>query len=395
MQFVDLQAQYSRIQQEVEAAVLGVMRRGQYIMGPEVAELERALAGFVGVDHAIGCASGTDALVMALMAKGIGPGDAVFTPPFTFVATAEAIALVGATPVFVDIDLKTFNIDPSALEQAVRAVRECDGDLHPLPRFGAERLRALRPRAVIAVDLFGVPADYRAINAIAAEQQLSVIEDAAQSFGAMQDGSRAGALSEIGCTSFFPAKPLGCYGDGGALFTDDAELAAMLRSIRVHGQGDHKYDNVRIGIAGRLDTMQAAVLLAKLPFFDDELKQRQRVAELYSERIAHAGLPLTRPAVATGSTSAWAQYSLLGRSGEERGRVIEALRRAGVPTAIYYPKPLHLQQAFAPLAYRSGDFPVSEDAARRVFSLPMHPYLGDDDVEAVCAAMAEAIDDRV
>lgn len=395
MQFVDLQAQYARIQQEVEAAVLGVMRHGQYIMGPEVAELERALAGFVGVEHAIGCASGTDALVMALMAKGIGPGDAVFTPPFTFVATAEAIALVGATPVFVDIDLETFNIDPSALERAVRALRGGDAGLHPLPRLGAEKLRALRPRAVIAVDLFGVPPDYRAINAIAAEQQLSVIEDAAQSFGAMQDGRRAGALAEIGCTSFFPAKPLGCYGDGGALFTDDAELAAMLRSIRVHGQGDHKYDNVRIGIAGRLDTMQAAVLLAKLPFFEDELKQRQRVAELYSERIAREGLPLTRPAVAAGSTSAWAQYSLLARSGEERGRMIEALGRAGVPTAIYYPKSLHLQQAFARLGYRSGDFPVSEDAARRVFSLPMHPYLGDDDVEAVCAAMVEAIDDRV
>ena len=390
MQFVDLQAQYGQIQEEVEAAVLRVMRGGHYIMGPEVAQLEQALASMVGVDHAIGCASGTDALVMALMAKGIGPGDAVFAPPFTFVATAEAIALVGATPVFVDIDLATFNIDAEALERAVRALREGDDRLHPLPRFDREGLRRLRPRAVIAVDLFGLPADYRAINAVATNHELCVIEDAAQSFGAMQDGERAGALSEIGCTSFFPAKPLGCYGDGGALFTNDGELAAVLRSIRVHGQGSHKYDNVRIGVAGRLDTIQAAVLLAKLPLLEGELEQRRRVAARYSKRISSAGLGLLTPEVPQGCLSAWAQYALLARSTADRERLLTALGQAGVPTAIYYPRPLHLQPAFANLGYRVGDFQLSEDAAQRVFSLPMHPYLDDGEIDMIVDVLASA-----
>lgn len=390
MQFIDLQAQYREVQDAVEAAVLRVLRGGQYIMGPEVQQLERQLAQFVGVDHAISCASGTDALVMALMAKEIGPGDAVFTVPFTFIATAEAIALTGATPVFVDIAPSSFNIDPSALGRAVRALREGNCDMHPLPRIARGQLERLRPRAVIAVDLFGAPADYRAINAVASAEQLTIIEDAAQSFGASQQGKRAGALAEIGCTSFFPAKPLGCYGDGGALFTGDAEIAAVLRSIRVHGQGQHKYDNVRIGVAGRLDTVQAAVLLAKLPIFERELRQRQAVARHYSDAIDAAGLPLETPRVPDQCTSAWAQYSLLARSGEARERLISALAEAEIPSAIYYPKPLHLQGAFAQLGYRAGDFPVSEDAADRVFSLPMSPYLEEGAIDRIVTVLGQA-----
>jgi len=372
LQFIDLQTQYSRLQQEMEEAVLSVLRSGKFIMGPEVAELEDTLARFVGVRHCVSCASGTDALVMALMAKGVGPGDAVFATPFTFVATAEAIANVGATPVFVDIDEASFNIDPSKLDEAVATVKQ-EGKLNL--------------RAVITVDLFGLPADHQKINAIAAREGLFVIEDAAQSFGASAGNRRAGSLADIGCTSFFPAKPLGCYGDGGALFTDDGEVADVLRSIRVHGQGTHKYDNVRLGIAGRLDTVQAAVLLVKLKVFERELEERQRVAASYSSMIREAGLPLEVPVIPDGFTSAWAQYSVLAASTAERERLMTLLAAAEVPSAIYYPKPLHLQQAFAYLGHRQGDFPVSEDAASRIFSLPMHPYLDHEMIEKVVAAM--------
>ena len=372
MQFIDLQTQYRRIQDELEESVLRVLRGGQYIMGAEVQQLEQELAAYVGVEHAISCASGTDALVMALMAKGIGSGDAVFTPPFTFVATAEAIATVGATPVFVDVEAGTFNVDPAKLREAVTSAAE-----------GSE----LEPRAIIAVDLFGLPANYSAMNGIASEAGLTLIEDAAQSFGASCGNSRAGALAEIGCTSFFPAKPLGCYGDGGAIFTKDEELAAVLRSIRVHGQGSHKYEHVRLGITGRLDTVQAAVLLAKLRIFDDEMEQRQRVAAGYSRAIAEAGLPLATPSVPDGYTSAWAQYSVLAKSGEERDRLVGLLATAGVPTAIYYPKPLHLQPAFAYLDHAPSDFPVAEDLAERIFSLPMHPYLDEVAIDQIVQAM--------
>lgn len=389
-EFVDLRAQYARIQDDVEAAVLSVMRGGGYIMGGEVAELEAELARFVGVEHAIGCASGTDALIMALMASGVGPGDAVFAPPFTFVATAEAIALVGAVPVFVDVDPQSYNIAPEALGRAVAALRDGDGDLHPLPRWDRDRLQALRPKAVIPVDLFGLPADYDAIGSLAAEHDLVVVEDAAQSFGAVLGNRRAGGLGDIGCTSFFPAKPLGCYGDGGALFTRDAEVAAVLRSIRVHGQGTHKYDNVRLGVAGRLDTVQAAVLLAKLKVFEDELAKRQRVAATYTRHIRESGLAYQVPTVAAGSASAWAQYSLLAERPGDRETLLPALAAQGVPTAVYYPRPLHLQPAFGYLGYGEGDFPVSEDLARRIFSLPMHPYLADETIAQIVAAMAKA-----
>jgi UDP-2-acetamido-2-deoxy-ribo-hexuluronate aminotransferase len=373
LQFIDLQTQYSRVQEEMEQAVLGVLRSGKYIMGPEVAELESELSRFVGVRHCISCASGTDALVMALMARSIGPGDAVFTTPFTFVATAEAIATVGAMPVFVDIDPVTFNIDPAKLSSAIERVSQ-DG--------------TLSPRAIMAVDLFGLPADYQAINDIAARESLLVIEDAAQSFGASAGNRRAGSLAEIGCTSFFPAKPLGCYGDGGAIFIDDDELADVLRSIRVHGQGSDKYENVRLGITGRLDTVQAAILLVKLKVFEREIEDRQRVAMAYSTAIRDAGLALQKPRVPDGYLSAWAQYSVLAGSASERDRLMSQLAAAGIPTAIYYPKPLHLQQAFAYLGHRVGDFPVAEDAASRIFSLPMHPYLDQATIETIVGALS-------
>jgi len=375
LQFIDLQAQFRDIQKEVEDAVLNVLRGGRYIMGPEVAELEGELARFAGTRHCISCASGTDALVMALMAKGVGPGDAVFTPPFTFVATAEAIATVGATPVFVDVDPATFNIDPDELGEAVGRVRD---------------QATLEPRGIIAVDLFGLPADYERINAIAQGSGLFVIEDAAQSFGARSGNSRAGSLAEIGCTSFFPAKPLGCYGDGGAIFVDDDEIDPVLRSIRVHGQGSEKYDNVRLGLTGRLDTVQAAVLLVKLKRFEQEIEERQRVAAAYGSAIREAGLPLETPQVPDGMVSAWAQYSVLARSAAERSAMMEALKAAGVPTMIYYPKPLHLQQAFAGLGHGQGDFPVSEDLASRIFSLPMHPYLDEATVAKIVGTLGRS-----
>lgn len=388
VQFIDLKTQYATIQDDVEAAVLKVMRGGQYIMGPEVIELEEALSAYVGVAHTVSCASGTDALVMALMAKGVGPGDAVFAPPFTFVATAEAIATVGAVPVFVDVDPVTFNVDPEAFERAIRAVEARDPAIHPLPRLSAEEMAKLTPKGLIAVDLFGLAANYEALNVVAARYDLFVVEDAAQSFGARAGNRRAGALAEIGCTSFFPAKPLGCYGDGGAIFTDDADFAALLRSIRAHGQGSHKYDNVRIGITGRLDTIQAAVLLTKLRIFDREMDERQSVAAAYERAIAASGAPVTTPSVPGGCLSAWAQYSLLARDGVERDRLIARLGEKNIPTAIYYPRSLHLQQAFAPLGYEAGDFPVSEDVAGRIFSVPMHPYLDEETIDAVAAALA-------
>jgi UDP-2-acetamido-2-deoxy-ribo-hexuluronate aminotransferase len=369
--FIDLGTQYQLIEDEVEAAVLRVLRSGQYILGPEVDALELALAEFVGVRHAISCASGTDALVMALMAKGVGPGDAVFTTPFTFMASAEAISLVGATPIFVDVDAATFNIDPASLKRSV-----------DVPS-------GLTARGIIAVDLFGLPADYAAIDQVASANDLFVIEDAAQSFGAISGNRRAGALASIGATSFFPAKPLGCYGDGGAIFTDDDDLDESLRSIRVHGQGSDRYEHVRIGLTGRLDAIQAAILSIKLRILPDELRQRQRVADEYGRAIRDSGLELQIPHVPDGCASAWAQYSVLAHDADARSAFQARLSAAGVPTGIYYPKPLHLQQAFAALGHNRGDFPVAEALSDRVFSLPMHPYLSDEEIGRVVGAMVE------
>jgi UDP-2-acetamido-2-deoxy-ribo-hexuluronate aminotransferase len=365
MDFIDLKTQQRQISASLTENIQRVLAHGQYVMGPEVQELETRLAAYVGVRHAISCSSGTDALLMPLMAYGVGPGDAVFTTPFTFIATAEVIRLCGATPVFVDIDPKTFNLDPEALSEAVSRLGQNPGTAH------------LKPKGIIPVDLFGQPADYDRIHAIAQQHGLFVLEDAAQSFGATYKGRRAGALAETAATSFFPAKPLGCYGDGGAVLTDDDDLAEVLCSIRVHGQGKQRYEHVRIGLNGRLDTLQAAVLLAKLDIFDQEVTARQRVARHYSEALnSLVEVPFVDPAC----TSVWAQYSVLS---ESRESLLQKLKEAQIPTAIYYPLPLHLQRAFAHLGYKPGDFPVSESASRRIFSLPMHPYLGQADQERI------------
>lgn len=368
--FIDLQAQYSRIGPEIEEATLRVLRSGQYILGPEVERFEAALAEYVGVRHVASCASGTDALLIALMAKGVGPGDGILTTPFTFVATAEVIALLGATPVFVDIDPLTYNIDPAAIERAIDAA----GDI--------------RLKGIMAVDIFGLPADYGRINDIAQRHGLFVIEDAAQSFGGVCGARRAGALAEIGCTSFFPAKPLGGCGDGGALFTDDKELDTLFRSIRVHGQGTDRYENVRLGVTGRLDALQAATLGPKLRIFPDELAARQRVAADYAAALRSANARVTVPAIPADYSSAWAQYCLLAESSGHRQRLMDALKAAGVPTAIYYPKPLHLQGAFAGLGHRPGDFPVAEGIAARIFAVPMHPYLATETIGMIAATIA-------
>lgn len=381
MDFIDLKTQQNRIKEDLNKNIQKVLSHGQYIMGPEVKELETKLASYVGVKHAIGCASGTDAILMALMALNIGSGDAIFTTPFTFIATAEVISLLGATPVFVDIDPKTFNIDPSKLEHAILALKANDPSLHPLPRINVEHRTSnieLTPRGVIPVDLFGLPADYDAIIAIASKHDLFVIEDAAQSFGAEYKGKKTCSFGDIACTSFFPAKPLGCYGDGGMCFTNDDALAAALDSIRLHGKGNHKYDNPRIGINGRLDTLQAAILLAKFAIFPEEVELRQHVAQNYNKLLSPFSSLLT-PHTPEGMRSAWAQYSILAKDEKHRFDLMKRLQDNGIPTAIYYPTPLHLQTAFSALGYKKGDFPVSEDCSERIFSLPMHPYLTEKD----------------
>lgn len=367
--FIDLTAQRRRLGTSIDDAIARVLEHGRFIMGPEVAQLESELAAFAGVDHCVSCGSGTDALLMALMAWEIGPGDAVLVPSFTFASTAEVVAVLGAVPVFVDVLQDSFNIDSvsmkRALDQAVRA--------------------QLRPAAVIPVDLFGQPADYEAVREVANDAGLSVLADAAQSFGAVVDGKSAVSLGDVGATSFFPAKPLGCYGDGGAIFTNDDELAETLRSIRVHGQGSNKYDNVRIGINGRLDTIQAAVLIQKLTIFEEELTARNEVAARYEEALSEA---VGTPHVADDRTSAWAQYTIRC---EDREHVAEDLRERGVPTAIYYPQPLHRQPAYAGFPVASGGAPVSEDLARGVLSLPMHPYLEPSIQDRVISAVHKAV----
>ncbi len=372
--FIDLKAQQKKIYPRLVEKIKAVLAHGQYIMGPEITELEERLATYVGVSQAISCSSGTDALLMVLLAQGVGRGDAIFTTPFTFIAAAEVVQLLGATPVFVDIDPETYNLNPEALKAA-------------LANFNKEpKTAGLKPRGIIAVDLFGQPADYDRINTLARDGGLFVVEDAAQSFGATYHGRRAGGLAEAAATSFFPAKPLGCYGDGGAVFTDDDDLAAVLKSIRNHGQGGDRYDNVRLGINGRLDTLQAAVLLAKLEIFDQEVVARQDLARRYSEGLRDV---VKVPHLAPGCTSVWAQYSV---ESEARATILARLQEAGVPTAIYYPKPLHLQEAFQDLGYGPGDFPVSEAAATRIFSLPMHPYLEKPDQDRIIAVIREAVE---
>ena len=381
MQFIDLKKQQSLIRDNIEKNIKIVLDHGQYIMGPEVGELERRLAEYVGTEHSVACSSGTDALMLALMAYGVGPGDAIFTTPFTFIATAEVISVLGAVPVFVDIEPGTFNINPEKLEETILALKSKNLLQCPLPITHA--LSPLTPKGIIAVDLFGLPADYDQINAIAEDHSLFVIEDAAQSFGALYKGKPACSLSHIACTSFFPAKPLGCYGDGGMCFTDDHSLAETLQSIRVHGKGTHKYDNARVGINGRLDTLQAAILLwLNSTFFLEEVKLRQQVAQQYAEKLRHLS-SVVSPLVPEGYKSVWAQYSILAQDEKHRSNLQKALKDQNIPTAIYYPKPLHLQTAFSYLGYKEGDFPVSEDCARRIFSIPMHPYLAISEQEKI------------
>ncbi|MFZ2446368.1 MAG: DegT/DnrJ/EryC1/StrS family aminotransferase [Syntrophobacteraceae bacterium] len=370
LDFIDLKAQQRAISVNLHERIRRVLEHGKYIMGPEIDELEEKLSAYVGVKHAITCSSGTDALLIPLMAYGLKPGDAVFTTPFTFIASAEVIQILGATPVFVDIDPDTFNIDPVALEETIK-----NFDKNP-------KTAHLQPKGVIPVDLFGLPADYDKLNAVAKKYGLFVFEDAAQSFGATYKGRRACALAEVAATSFFPAKPLGCYGDGGAIFTDRDELADACRSIRVHGTGENKYDNVRIGLNGRMDTIQAAVLLAKLEVFDQEIRMRREVAARYHEGLQGKA---TVPRVGPEYTSVWAQYSVLS---ERRSPIQENLRAAGIPTAVYYPLPLHLQKAFGSLGYRRGEFPVSEKCSDEIFSLPMHAYLDPVDQDLIIQTFA-------
>ncbi|WP_119459316.1 DegT/DnrJ/EryC1/StrS family aminotransferase [Rhodospirillaceae bacterium SYSU D60014] len=365
--FIDLQAQRQHIGSRIDQAIGRVLEHGRFILGPEVTELERQLAAFCGVSHAVTCANGTDALQLVLMAREIGPGDAVFVPSFTFTATAEVVALIGATPVFVDIRDSDFNMDPAALEAAVVwAGRE-----------------GLKPTAIIAVDLFGQPADYTALSAIAAEHKLFLLADAAQSFGAERAGRRVGAMGDAATTSFFPAKPLGCYGDGGAIFTQDENMAAVLRSLRMHGQGVDRYDNVRIGMTSRLDTVQAAILMEKLAILPDEILARQRVAQRYNDGL---GDLIGTPRVEEGVRSVWAQYTI---TLDGRDQVAAELGAAGIPTAIYYPKPLHLQAAYRRFPAPAG-LPVSERLADYVLSLPMHPYLDPDTQDRIINAVRAA-----
>lgn len=360
--FIDLKSQQERILPDLERRMKAVLDHGQYIMGPEVAELEEKLAAYVGVRHCIAVASGTDALMIALMALGIRPGDEIITTPFTFIATAETIALLGAVPVFVDIDPRTYNIDPAKIEPAITT----------------------RTRAILPVSLYGQCADFEAINEVAAKHELPVIEDACQSFGATYKGRRSCGLSEIGCTSFFPSKPLGCYGDGGACFTDEDGLAAKMRQIRVHGQ-DRRYHHPVIGVNARIDTLQASILLAKLEIFADEVEARSHIGCRYSELLT--GIVAT-PHVAPEASSVFAQYTI---QVEDRDAVQKKLADAGIPTAIHYPIPLHLQPAFAHLEKARGSFPVAEAASERVLSLPMHPYLSAAQQKAIATAVKGSV----
>jgi UDP-2-acetamido-2-deoxy-ribo-hexuluronate aminotransferase len=381
MHFVDLHAQQKRISPELRRRIDAVLAHGQYIMGPEVGEFETALSEFAGAGQCVSCASGTDALQMILLAMGIGPGDAVLTSPFTFMATAEVVGLVGATPVFVDVEPDSYNLDPDALEATLEKMAAGES---PSPGTPA----GLRPRAVMPVDLYGLPADYGRIHRIAAEHDLSVIADGAQSFGGEIDGVRAGRLTHVTATSFFPAKPLGCYGDGGAILTDDEELADVLRSLRVHGRGDHKYHTVRLGLNSRLDTMQAAILLAKLEVFADELAARQKVARRYDELLRDV---VTTPVVPRGFRSAWAQYAVMV---DERDAVRKALAAQQIPSMDYYPIPLHRQPVLDHLGYAAHSLPVAERLAKQVLCLPMHPYLSEKDQSRVAEALGDAVTER-
>jgi dTDP-4-amino-4,6-dideoxygalactose transaminase len=369
--FIDVAAQRRRLGRSVDEAIARVLGHCQFILGPEVRAFESALAAFCGARHAVSCASGTDALVLVLMAKGIGPGDAVICPSFTFTATAEVAVLVGATPVFADVEEGSFNLDPESLQRACATARSL----------------GLRPKVVIPVDLFGQPADYDRIMPIAEAEGLFVLDDAAQAFGATFKNRRLGALAPATATSFFPAKPLGCYGDGGAVLTEDEELAQVMRSVRVHGEGRDKYDCVRIGLNGRLDTIQAAVLIEKLKIFPEEIAARERAARRYSAGLTDVAIV---PKLAQGSTSVWAQYTIRLAPGK-REAFAAAVNSQGIPTAVYYPIPLHCQEPYRGFPVAEGGAPVSERLAEEVISLPMHAYLDEATQDRIIAAVRRAL----
>jgi len=369
--FIDVAAQRRRLGRAIDDAIARVLAHCQFVMGPEVQAFEKDLAAFCGARHAIGCASGTDALLLVLMAKGIGPGDAVFCPTFTFCATAEVVALLGATPVLVDVDEETFNLDVTSLARAI-----------PL----AKR-QGLKPKAVIPVDLFGQPADHDAVRRAAQAENLFVLDDAAQALGATYKGRKLGALAPATATSFFPAKPLGCFGDGGAVLTDDDGLAETVKSLRLHGQGADRYDNVRIGITGRLDTIQAAVLIEKLKIFPEEIAARDRAAKRYNAGLGDVAVV---PKVAAGSTSVWAQYTIRLKPGR-RDKLAADLKAQGIPTGVYYPKPLHRLAAYKNFPVAEGGVPVSDRLAEEVISLPMHAYLDEPTQDRIIGAVRRAL----
>jgi dTDP-4-amino-4,6-dideoxygalactose transaminase len=370
--FIDIGAQRRRLGKSIDEAVGRVLTHCQFINGPEVTQLEAELAAYTGAKHVVSCASGTDALLMVLMARHVGRGDAVFCPSFTFSATGEAVALAGATPVFVDVDEATFNMDAGALKRGIAIAKQL----------------GLKLKAVIPVDLFGQSADHDSIGAIAAAEGMFVLDDAAQAFGASYQGRRLGTFGLATATSFFPAKPLGCYGDGGAILTDDAQLAADLRSIRVHGQGSDKYDNVRLGLTGRLDTIQAAVLIEKLKIFEDEIAARNGVADRYARGLGNL---VSVPHLARGCTSVWAQYTIRLPQGCDRDGFAASLKAQGVPTAIYYPKSMHQQTAYRGYPVAEGGLPVSERLSDDVISLPMHAYLDEPTQQRVIQAVRDAV----
>ena len=369
MQFRDLKQQYQVLKKDIDAAMIEVAANCNFINGQQVKELEKKLAGYVGVRHCITCGNGTDALTMAMMAWGIKEGDAVFVPDFTFFSSGEIVSHAGAAPVFVDVDMDTFNISAESLEKAVKKTLD-EG--------------ILKPQAVVAVDLFGLPADFAAVRAVADKYDLKVLEDGAQGFGGSIEGKVACSFGDISTTSFFPAKPLGCYGDGGAVFTDDDEIAALLESIRVHGKGEMKYDNVRIGLNSRLDTIQAAVLDVKLRAFDDyELVDINKAADRYTEKLEVLGEKVKTPVIPEGFYSSWAQYTIQLSDRKTRDDLQAALKSEGIPSMVYYPKPMHRQEVFAGQAYDDAEFPNTLKLCDTVLSLPMHPYLTDEDIDTV------------
>jgi dTDP-4-amino-4,6-dideoxygalactose transaminase len=370
MQFRDLKKQYEVLKKDIDQAMLEVAASGAFIMGKQVKELEQQLAQYVGVKHCVSCANGTEALTLALKAWGIKAGDAVFVPDFTFFASAEVVSLEGATPVFVDVDVDTFNIDPAALEKAIeKTIKE----------------GKLQPKVIITVDLFGLPANYPAIRKIADKYHLLILEDGAQGFGGEINGKKACSFGDISTTSFFPAKPLGCYGDGGAIFTDNDEWASLMDSLRVHGKGSFKYDNVRIGMNSRLDTIQAAILKVKFDAFKNyELNDVNNAANLYTEKLKNL---VKTPVIPEGYLSSWAQYTIQLQDEKQRDGLQAYLKEQGIPTMVYYPKPMHEQTAYLDLGYQSGDFPATESLCGKVLSLPMHPYLTEDVISQIYTAI--------